>query len=112
MSVPPAAEAVFKAHQARATGELRMRAGGRVSVLGFRDGDLVAADVTFGYQGMAQSLLGGHRIDLSTLDALWARGDWARDGIWYTSDTARYSLHTYRGRIWYWQLSGGRGAPR
>ena len=35
----------------------------------------MAADVTFGFQGMAQALLGGRRIDLSTLDALWARGD-------------------------------------
>jgi len=75
MSVLPVAEAVFQAHQARATGELRMRAGGRVSVLAFQGGDLVAADVTFGFQGMAQALLGGRRIDLSTLDALWARGD-------------------------------------
>jgi hypothetical protein len=42
--------------------------------------------------------------------ALWARGYWARDGIWYSTDTARYSLHSYRGRIWIWRLSGGRAA--
>ncbi len=43
---------------------------------------------------------------LATL-ALWARGYSARDGVWYSNDRARYSLQTYRGRIWYWELSGG-----
>src|SRR5690349_20741972 len=75
MSLPPAAEAVFRAHQSRATGELRARAGGRESVLRFQDGDLVAVHAAFGYQGTAQALLASRRIDLSTLDALWARGD-------------------------------------
>ena len=37
--------------------------------------------------------------------ALWLRGHWARDGCWYTPGTARYSLHTYRGRVWAWRLS-------
>jgi hypothetical protein len=41
---------------------------------------------------------------------LWARGYFARDGIWYSTDTGRYSLHSYRGRIWFWSLSGGRAA--
>jgi hypothetical protein len=36
---------------------------------------------------------------------LWVRGGWARDGVWYTRDSVRYSLHTYRGRIWFWTLS-------
>src|SRR5438045_4988891 len=46
---------------------------------------------------------------LATL-ALWVRGYWARDGIWYGTETSRYSVHTYRGRIWFWSLSGGRAA--
>src|SRR5215813_6356576 len=36
---------------------------------------------------------------------LWVRGYWWRDGFWYTTDSTRYSLHTYRGRIWVWSLS-------
>jgi hypothetical protein len=42
--------------------------------------------------------------------ALWIRGYWVRDGIWYSTPTARYSVHSYRGRIWLWALSGGRAA--
>src|SRR5262245_26034092 len=42
--------------------------------------------------------------------ALWARGYWARDGIWYSTATTRYSMQTYRGRVWCWELSGGRAA--
>jgi hypothetical protein len=41
---------------------------------------------------------------------LWARSFWVRDGIWYTTDTTRYSVHSHHGRIWFWQLSGGRAA--
>ncbi|HEV8291352.1 MAG TPA: hypothetical protein VGP94_05495 [Tepidisphaeraceae bacterium] len=37
--------------------------------------------------------------------ALWIRGHYARDGIWYSTDSMRYSVHSYRGRIWFWSLS-------
>ena len=37
--------------------------------------------------------------------ALWIRGHYARDGLWYSTDTMRYSIHSYRGRIWFWSLS-------
>ncbi|MGB7158498.1 MAG: hypothetical protein WBD40_10565 [Tepidisphaeraceae bacterium] len=37
--------------------------------------------------------------------ALWARGYFARDGLWYTPDSTRYGLHSYRGRIWAWTLT-------
>ncbi|HEV8605481.1 MAG TPA: hypothetical protein VGQ99_08960 [Tepidisphaeraceae bacterium] len=36
---------------------------------------------------------------------LWIRGHYARDGIWYSTDSMRYSLHSYRGRIFAWTLS-------
>ena len=36
---------------------------------------------------------------------LWIRGHYARDGIWYSTDSMRYSIHSYRGRIWLWSLS-------
>ncbi len=42
--------------------------------------------------------------------ALWVRGYWVRDGIWYSTETARYSVHSHHGRIWFWSLSGGRAA--
>jgi hypothetical protein len=41
---------------------------------------------------------------LATL-ALWIRGHYARDGLWYSTDSMRYSIHSYRGRIWFWTLS-------
>jgi hypothetical protein len=41
---------------------------------------------------------------------LWARSYWVRDGAWYTTASARYSAHSHHGRIWFWQLSGGRAA--
>ena len=37
--------------------------------------------------------------------ALWIRGYRARDGVWYSTDSMRYSIHSYRGRIWAWTLS-------
>jgi hypothetical protein len=36
--------------------------------------------------------------------AMWARGYRARDGVWYSTDTTRYGLHSYRGRAWLWTL--------
>ena len=36
---------------------------------------------------------------------LWVRGHYARDSLWYSTDSMRYSIHSYRGRIWLWSLS-------
>ena len=36
---------------------------------------------------------------------LWLRGRHTRDGVWYTTDSTRYSVHSYRGRVWFWTLS-------
>jgi hypothetical protein len=36
---------------------------------------------------------------------LWVRGYFARDGVWYSTNDMRYSLHSYRGRIFIWTLS-------
>ena len=41
---------------------------------------------------------------------LWIRSRSRRDGIWYNTDTARYSVHSFHGRIWFWRLTGGRVA--
>jgi hypothetical protein len=41
---------------------------------------------------------------------LWARSQSRRDGIWYNTATARYSVHSFHGRIWFWRLTGGRVA--
>jgi hypothetical protein len=37
--------------------------------------------------------------------ALWLRSYFARDGIWYATQTTRYGLHAYRGRVWFWWLT-------
>jgi len=74
-SLPPLAEALYLAHKQRSTGCLKIAAGGRESELLLRDGDLVGAQVRWGYQSSAQAVLRAHLIDCSTLDALWAKGD-------------------------------------
>ncbi|MEW5738628.1 MAG: molecular chaperone DnaJ, partial [Myxococcota bacterium] len=75
MGNPQIAEALFNAHAARATGWLTCTAGGRESRLGFRDGQLVQVDLSFGFQAPAQALVQAGRIELFQLDALWARGE-------------------------------------
>jgi hypothetical protein len=37
--------------------------------------------------------------------ALWGRSQRTRDGVWYTTESTRYGLHSYRGRVILWQLS-------
>ena len=37
--------------------------------------------------------------------ALWVRGYYARDGLWYTTASTRYGVHNYRGRVLLWRLS-------
>jgi hypothetical protein len=41
---------------------------------------------------------------LAAVLGMWVRGYWARDGIWYSTDSTRYGLHSYRGRAWFWRL--------
>jgi hypothetical protein len=53
----------------------------------------------FGFLAIFSALL-----CLATL-FVWIRGHYARDGLWYSTDTMRYSIHSYRGRIWLWTLS-------
>src|SRR5687768_1210496 len=36
---------------------------------------------------------------------LWVRGQFARDGLWYTPSDTRYSIHSHRGKIWLWSLT-------
>lgn len=74
-SLPPLAEALYLAHKRRSTGSLKVSAGGRQSELLLQDGDLVGAEVRWGYQTSAQAVLRAHLIDSSALDALWARGE-------------------------------------
>ncbi|MBX5482275.1 MAG: molecular chaperone DnaJ, partial [Myxococcaceae bacterium] len=77
MPVTPVARALFDIHKEKVTGVLKVTAGGRISTLHFQRGDLVGADVRFGHQTATQALLQAGRLDLKTLDALWARGSGA-----------------------------------
>ena len=36
--------------------------------------------------------------------ALWGRSAHTRAGLWYTTQSTRYGLHSYRGRVILWQL--------
>ena len=40
-----------------------------------------------------------------SIAALWIRGQYVRDGIWYTPGDTRYSVHSHRGKIWLWSLT-------
>src|SRR5258708_5477323 len=70
----PLTETLARVWQEEATGLVRIKAGDRESKLLFERGDLVGADLRFGYQSLAQSLLLEGRIGLEELDALWACG--------------------------------------
>jgi tetratricopeptide (TPR) repeat protein len=71
----PLTEALARVWQEKATGQIKIKTGDRESKLLFERGDLVGADLRFGYQSVAQSLLAEGRIGLEDLDALWARGE-------------------------------------
>ncbi len=75
MSGSPAAESLLRAQKEKLTGILQLSAGGRESKLFWEGGDLVGADLRFGYQSLPQSLLAAGRIAPRELDALWARGE-------------------------------------
>src|SRR5260370_1293599 len=75
MSGSPAAESLLRAQKEKLTGTLQLSAGGRESKLFWEGGDLVGADLQFGYQSLPQSLLAARRIAPRELDALWARGE-------------------------------------
>jgi curved DNA-binding protein CbpA len=72
---PPAADALFRAARDHATGWLTLSAAGAEARLYLQTGDVVGARLGFGYQTVAQALLGAGLVDLPTLDALWARGE-------------------------------------
>lgn len=69
------AEAVSRICRDNSTGIIKVRVGDRESKLLMDRGDLVGADLRFGYQSLAQSLLMAGRIGLKDLDAMWARGE-------------------------------------
>jgi tetratricopeptide (TPR) repeat protein len=74
MSSTPVAQALLHAYRDRFTGFVHVVSGGRASWLGFREGDLVDAQVRVGHQTAAQALLQSGRLNVLALDALWARG--------------------------------------
>jgi curved DNA-binding protein CbpA len=74
MSSTPVAQALLHAYRDRFTGFVHVVSGGRTSWLGFREGDLVDAQVRVGHQTAAQALLQSGRLNVLALDALWARG--------------------------------------
>src|SRR4051812_27437172 len=65
-------EALWAAHKARATGALTVHAGGRESRLWLRAGDLVGAQLGFGFQGSVQTLMQAGKLTAEQLDALWS----------------------------------------
>src|SRR5438105_3882498 len=73
-----AAEALYRAIKDKATGWVTLTAQGRESQLLFDQGDLVGANIAFGHQSLAQSLLQDGKIQAAQLDALWARGEGGR----------------------------------
>ena len=73
-SLPPAAEALFRAHQDKSTGWLTLLCGGREAKLYLQHGDLVGARLGFGHQTDAQALLASGALVPPALDLLWARG--------------------------------------
>src|SRR5229473_1444341 len=70
----PLTETLARVWHEQATGLIKIKTGDRESKLLLERGDLVGADLRFGYQSLAQSLLLEGRIGLEELDALWARG--------------------------------------
>ncbi|HET9034581.1 MAG TPA: hypothetical protein VFN45_00190, partial [Myxococcaceae bacterium] len=73
-SLPPAAEALFRAHQDRSTGWLTLLCGGREAKLYLQHGDLVGARLGFGHQTDAQALLATGALVPPALDHLWFGG--------------------------------------
>ena len=73
-SLPPAAEALFRAHQDKSTGWLTLLCGGREAKLYVQFGDLVGARLGFGHQTDAQALLAAGALVPPVLDTLWSRG--------------------------------------
>ena len=73
-SLPPAAEALFRAHQDKSTGWLTLLCGGREAKLYLQHGDLVGARLGFGHQTDAQALLASGALVAPALDLLWSRG--------------------------------------
>ena len=73
-SLPPAAEALFRAHQDKSTGWLTLLCGGREAKLYLQHGDLVGARLGFGHQTEPQALLAVGALVPPALDLLWSRG--------------------------------------
>jgi tetratricopeptide (TPR) repeat protein len=73
-SLPPAAEALFRAHQDKSTGWLTLLCGGREAKLYLQHGDLVGARLGFGHQTEAQALLASGALVAPALDLLWSHG--------------------------------------
>jgi curved DNA-binding protein CbpA len=73
-SLPPAAEALFRAHQDKSTGWLTLLCGGREAKLYVQFGDLVGTRLGFGHQTDAQALLASGALVPPALDLLWWRG--------------------------------------
>ncbi|HZW89481.1 MAG TPA: hypothetical protein VFF12_10415, partial [Myxococcaceae bacterium] len=76
-SLPPAAEALFRAHQDKSTGWLTLLCGGREAKLYLQHGDLVGARLGFGHQTEAQALLASGALVPPAMDLLWSHGQLA-----------------------------------
>ncbi|MFZ5470323.1 MAG: tetratricopeptide repeat protein [Myxococcota bacterium] len=74
----PLVETLYVAHKEKATGWMTVTALGRESQIVLKDGDVVGANVTLGFQGAAQALFQAGKVSAQQLDALWARGEAGR----------------------------------
>jgi curved DNA-binding protein CbpA len=81
MTLSPAAEALFDALERRASGTLELRAAhGQRARLSLHEGDLVDAQVGFGFQSLAQVLWRAGQLTPQQLDALWSGGEGGEPG--------------------------------
>ncbi len=69
---------MIAAYRERATGSLTLQAGRARSRIFWRNGEVVGAELGWGYRSLGQALLQAGRMPLPQLDALWAAGELER----------------------------------
>ena len=75
MSASPTAQALLNAYRKTASGVLDLAVAGRHARIMLKEGAVVGIDAAFAHQTLGQSLLAAGKLDVTMLDALWARGE-------------------------------------
>src|SRR5262249_2527562 len=71
----PAAETLYQAMEQRASGTFELVAAeGRRATVSVLEGDIVAAQIGYGFQSLAQILWRAGKLTLAQLDTLWSSG--------------------------------------